>query len=961
MHARTVQYLSIAFFATLLVWGLYTLFFYLGMPIHQAVLLTDVARADIAKVCGEPGPQAVWATLCSGGAAVLPFLLHTIGRAAPFMWYVLISILLYGGFVFFRYIRDGDWTLRITWKPWKIFVLFLACTWLLFTTLSYGSDPSGRPIRTMIEPTTESYNVSAEGLDTLQQDYQRLVDRGCIAPQGQTNGGTNIGILRTHCIQWSFIMRVVPQILFLLGLVLELLIAGSMLLAALKYRPARPLTEFVLSIGLGAFLWVAMLWLLAVLGVYTPVAGWGLAVLIPVVGYRYALTWLRRFRDTAWEGEYAWHAVAMLLGWLLLSYIAINFLTVVRPFPIGWDDLGSYLNRPRLLVSYGHFIHSMSPFDWSYLTSLGFLLFGYDSIFGATASMMVNWLAGPLAALAVYAFARLFLGQRAGLLSALLYYSLPLVGHFSFADMKIDNAVFFVGVLAMLSVFLALFPETQRDAESAPAPAKSADDSAAVSVDGSRSPWQLFVLGGIFCGFAFAIKATAVMVLMPVVGILLAVTLHWSAFVAICFFASIFFTQFGGVSLSLVLSRITSSQVTGDTGMLTFLILFSLIGCAFLGYALYRGRVNGKLVAAIRRIAFFIAGLLISIGPWMLHNNIAAGNVIPKFLLGAPNNFSPSFAIRGETLEDHGQPIRAIPPELALNPDHPACQSTGVTEELDRYWGFGNGWGHYLTLPWRSVMNVDAVGYYVTTMPAVLLFPLVLLLPYFWTRRGRWLRWLAIGTGFMIMEWVVLANGVPWYGIGMFLGLVIALEAMIVRAPDALSRWVGTILLALALCSNFAMRFWQFEQQQNILEYSFGKVSASSLEELTIPHYNDIRDIVTERHAQYPDRPYLYRVGTFIPYFIPKNLERIGINDHQLDVFNCLYQERDGALTIQRLKSLGFNSIVFDTNTATIEADPAGSLHRKVNAFVEFVNTPSLGLQVYINDPKAGVAFIAIP
>ncbi len=951
MQARTVQYLSIAFFAALLVWGVYTLLMYVGMPIHQAVLLADTAREVVTKACGA---SAASATLCSGVAAFPLFVLHTLGRAAPFGWYALLSLLLFGGFVFWRYIRDGDWRLRIVWKPWKLLLLFVAATWLMFTTLSYGTDASGRPVRTMVEPTTEAYKVSGEGLQTLHDDYQSLVDGGCVTPQGQTQNGTDLGLLRTHCIQLSFFTRVVTQMLFVLALFFELLVAGSMALAALRYRPQRLLTETLLATAVGAGVWIAMLWCLAVIGVYTPVAGWGLAVLVPVLGYRFVMLWLRRFLTAAWEQEYTWHSVLLVLGWLLFSYLALNFLTVVRPFPIGWDDLGSYLNRPRLLVSYGHFIHSMSPFDWTYLTSLGFLLFGYDSTFGATASMMVNWMAGPLAVLAVFAFTRLFLGARTGILAALLYYTLPLVGHFSFADMKIDNAVFFMGAMGMFAVFLALFPDHERDADAiAVDPAAEAEP--------AHGRWQLFVLGGVFCGFAFAIKATAVMVLMPLMGILLGASLHWSAFAGICFLAFVAFTKLGGFSLSVLLSRITDTQLQDTAGVVTFVIAFSLIGLACVGYALYRGWMQGALLPAVRKASLFIAGFAVAVAPWILHNNILYGNIIPKLLLGAPNTFSPSFNTRGEDIADYGQPIRSLPEDLKLRKDHPACMATGSMEELDRYWGFGKGWSHYLTLPWRSVMNTDAFGYYVTTMPALLLFPLLLLLPYFWTRRGRWMRWLFAGTAFMIVEWVVLANGVPWYGVGMLLGLVIALEVMVARAPDALSRWVGSALLFFALCSNFSMRLWQYSQQQSILEYSFGKVSASSLEELTIPHYNDIRQEVELRYAEYPDRPYLYRIGTFIPYFIPKNLERIGINDHQLDVFNCLYQERDAALTVRRLKSLGFNAIIFDTNTATIEADPNGSLHKKVNAFLEFVNTPGTGLQVLVNDQQAGVAFVAIP
>lgn len=291
----------------------------------------------------------------------------------------------------------------------------------------------------------------------------------------------------------------------------------------------------------------------------------------------------------------------------------------------------------------------------------------------------------------------------------------------------------------------------------------------------------------------------------------------------------------------------------------------------------------------------------------------------------------------------------------------PHCQSTAGTEELDRYWGYQVGWGHYLTLPWRSVMNLDHAGYYVTSQPIVLLFPLLLLLPFFWRKKEQWVRWLWIATVFLVAQWCFLANGVIWYGIGMFLGLVLCAEVLVAKAPDQLSKVLGSVLVTLTILLCLGMRFWQYETQRNLFEYAIGKVSYEAMRERTIPYYDDITDIVLQRYASMPDRPLLYRIGTFMPYFIPRNLEVIGITDHQLDTFNCLHQERDPALTIQRIKTLGFNSMVFDTNTATIERDPNGSLHQKVNALVEFLNSPEVGAQMVINDPGAGIVFLLFP
>jgi predicted HAD superfamily phosphohydrolase YqeG len=83
--------------------------------------------------------------------------------------------------------------------------------------------------------------------------------------------------------------------------------------------------------------------------------------------------------------------------------------------------------------------------------------------------------------------------------------------------------------------------------------------------------------------------------------------------------------------------------------------------------------------------------------------------------------------------------------------------------------------------------------------------------------------------------------------------------------------------------------------------------------------------------------------------------------DHQLNFFNCLNQEGDHQLTLKRLKALGFNSIIFDTNTQTIEKDPNGSLHKKVENFVSFVNDTSVQLNIVVNDPGNGIAYMLLP
>ncbi|OGJ56289.1 hypothetical protein A3D88_01365 [Candidatus Peribacteria bacterium RIFCSPHIGHO2_02_FULL_52_16] len=935
MQKKTVQILSIALFALFLLWGGGSLIYYVGVPVHGMVLLGGNEQS-ITEVCGSAS------IFCRGFYSFLPMLQHTLTRAAVFLPYFLVSLTAYGIFLGIRFARQGKLPTSITLRPWHLLLLFTAALWMIFTSIAYDGAGGDFPIRRIIEPTPAVYQgLDAEGMAELTANFQGLQGRNCLTYVAHTNNGAGVYDIAFSCMQTSFFTRVLPVVLFIVLLLFELLVLGRFLLQRLRITFPLLLLETLFSATAGACALVAILWFLAVLSLFMDLVGWIVVILVPILFYRHTKVWVQRFLFSSWEVPFRWHSVSVILGWLLLSYIALNFLNVVRPFPIGWDDLSSYLNRPRLLVSYGHFVFSMAPFQWEYLTALGFLLFGYESSFGATASMMINWMAGLFALTAVFAFARTYLGKGHGLLSALLYYTLPLVGHFSYADMKVDNAVFTMGVMSLFAVFLFLFPPADEDSE-----------------EQERS-LRWLALAGVFGGFALSMKATAIMMVAAAVTILLGAGLHWSAFIGAVASVLFVFTAKDVLDVKKIVNHLVGYAF--ESSRMVFLVLAALVAGGAFAYAFFKDR--RRFSAILLGTGFFLGAFLLSISPWIIHNNYLQGSLIPRLEMGAPNTLSPTFVISGgrESAADFGQDIRVLPPELALDNNHPTCTPTGSREELDRYWGFGKGWKHYLTLPWRTVMNLDSTGYYVTTMPALLLFPLLLLLPYFWIKRGRWLRWLGAGTVLIILQWMFMANGIPWYGIGMFFGLCVALEALVARAPDLPNKILASFLIVCSLFVTFGNRFWQYEQQRNLFEYALGKITASALRERTIPYYDDISAVAVQRHNEMPDRPYMYRVGTFIPYFIPKNLEIIGLADHQLDTFNCLFQERDAELTLKRMKAFGINSIVFDTNTATIERDVNGTLHQKVQAFANFLNTASLGLQIVANDPDGGVVYVLIP
>ncbi len=935
MNEIRTRILTRALLALLIVWGGVITLQYFAVPVHQSVMLDEGGKRLVETACSG------WGFLCNGFFTLPASAIAFLKALGPFLVYGVLSLLVAAGFALRTYLRDEDWSIRATLSPFALLVLFVLSLWGLTMTLAFSQE-DGMPMRRVIEPTAQVYpDASPQGLQDLRGNFEELQSRGCLTPRGTTVSGAGAFDYSLFCVQTGFVSRVLSQLAMLLLIAFNALVLGRAALHIFRLRGFPALPEGVISAGLGACLMVAILWSIAMLGVYTSTAGWALLIGIPVAGFIHSRYWLSLFWNERWELNAKPWSWSVILGWMLVTYLAFNFLNVVRPFPIGWDDLGRYLNQPRLLVSYGRFIPSLATFSWEYLTSLGFLLFGFDSIFGATLSMLINWSAGLLAVLSVLLFGRTYLGQGRGMLSALLYYALPMVGHFSFADMKVDNAIFAVGSLSAFAGFLAVCPPAELD-----------DDE-----EHGRSVLPLLALAGVFSGFAFAMKPTAIMLIMAFGAVMAGVRLGWSGFLGAAFLAWALFTKQDVFKVGEV-----SGRVFGNPNALSTGIVFgvcAVIGLALLGYGL-RNKLR-MLRPLLSQIGVFALAFVVSILPWLIANNVQYGNWPPRIALTAPNRITTSFVIDDGVPPPNAVNVRTLPPELQIDSSHPACASTSKAEELDRYWGDYAGIGHYLGLPWRAVMNTDTFGYYVTLIPALLLLPLLLLVPFFWTREGRWMRWLLSATVFMVVQWCFFANGIVWYGLSMFLGIVVLLEALFAAAPNASTRRTVGVLLAISLLAAFSHRLWQFDTMRNIFEYPMGKVSAETMEERTIPHYDDIRDDILQRRAHMPDRPFTYRMGTFIPYFIPQNFEVLPLADNQLDVFNCLHQERDAAKTLARLQALGFNSMIFDMNTQTIEKDPNGSLHKKVQAFVDFANTSGLGIQIVVNDPGAGIAYILLP
>lgn len=762
---------------------------------------------------------------------------------------VLIPILLVGiglilGFSFARYINKNDEVIRCAWRPYSfaagvtVFISFVL-------TVYYAVSP--------FTPTLISQLT-----------------------QGRTSELFWTGAL------WSFWSYVLPILFFLAVLTLFVAGIGFRLLHWLHWELESRLERMVLSAALGTVILITVLAILAIVGVFNVV---GVSMVFVIGALLVWNQWGQVLRDFLWdpiEIELVYNRINWLWGLILLIIVSFNVIDLIRPFPIGWDDLGVYMNFPRQIVMKEALLKGVSGQAFMLITSLGYMFGGL-----ATWAMFLAWWGGMMGLWSLYLLGKRFISSEAGILMAAIVYSLPMIMHQSFADMKLDPPLLFFIVIAFYILFKAL--ELHRE--------------------GKVAYWWL-VLSGVFWGIALAVKITTVFALFPVL-VLLAWRYgsRWYALAMTFLLNAVYFYQF-----------VLVADFSAETKMMitrTSLIVAAL----FLIIGLIR---RNKYLAWLKATGYIVGGMALVWLPW-------AYKAMADTTVWTVNNLMSTVQYGGQS------PAPQIAwDKIGVSPS--MCTYTGTAEELGRYIGNDtNLVQKYTSIFWDLTMNINQSGFYVDISFLFLaLIPLLLL----FGRKQDWPQlWQNILLCFILIWyfWLFVASGVPWYGLAGFVpALLLIVRVKELTAKEiALGKYIIPLVILVSLLSTAFLREAKFANTGQ-MAYAFGLIDSQGILRSTNQSYPTIINAINSDTSTVDSPHYIYRIGTFINYFIDNNQERV-YNDAQLDTFRCI--DGDGLndmRTLDRLKALGFHYMVYDTNTETIERNPQGTLHRKTNRFKAF-------------------------
>lgn len=655
----------------------------------------------------------------------------------------------------------------------------------------------------------------------------------------------------------------------LLLIVLVTASLGSKVLSLIFKKEDR---SIVSSFGLGSIIIIFLMFLLGLFGLIKTNYVLVIFALVTAISWKEAYLTIYWFFKKYYPIKISYFSPIIFLIFTLFFVISHNLLEVIRPMPIGFDDLGLYMIIPKLISENGTLLSGMNSYSWGIFMSLGFLLFR-----SVTSTMFISLLGGFFAFFGIYKICSDYFQNKSiskekmlfyPMLLAVFFYTLPTAIFQSAKDMKVDLAALFFICLSL--IFFIKWKKSIKEK--------------------LQKPLALLFLSMMFLGFAFSIKYTAVLFLGPLLYFLI-------------------------ISLK-------RARPSLKTALVSVFIFFFGFGLPFLPYAI-------KNVAETKTISI---------------SSLASGkSTTPKLIIDPPIDKSKI---------DNSIPI-----------------GTGAIEELDRYIGYYPGLQKYLLIPFTLTFNPLVSGMYVDIGYIFLAFiPLIIFFGFYSKRnkeRSVRLKDLLIMSLIYWGLWLVLARGIIWYGFGGFIFLLLILgeilltikekkfKALNILTTTALALWFICILF---LRSTYLPSGGIYVDNMGIA-YAHGMINEAEYMKIKTPVYIQIYEKLNAEIKGNPENPpKIYRVGTFIKYFIAKNDSTV-LDDHQLDAFISIYLDRNPQKTAERMKNSGFKYIIIDTNTASIDKTPEQTLAKKYTLFMDFIkNNPDL-IKINIDATSSGIIF----
>ena len=199
-----------------------------------------------------------------------------------------------------------------------------------------------------------------------------------------------------------------------------------------------------------------------------------------------------------------WSQIRLAIGefFVFVAFVAlwIGLISIVRPYPIGWDDLGVYMNYPHLIAQAGELFPLGFMYSWQIFTWIWYLFNSPTQAF----FLNVSWLFLSFFALNTI-LSSLLKSEKKTILPlpiilSTIFIALPMVVFQSTKDMKVDEWLFFLSITALYYVYTYFSKLKEKS-------------------DKNSSLLLLFFIW-IIVGFCFSIKFTTILLIIWIIALI---------------------------------------------------------------------------------------------------------------------------------------------------------------------------------------------------------------------------------------------------------------------------------------------------------------------------------------------------------------------------------------------------------------------------------------------------------
>ena len=756
-----------------------------------------------------------------------------------------------------------------------------------------------------------------------------------------------------------------------------------------------------------------------------------------------------------------WRSTLLIdeLHFTVLTFIlAINCISIFRPFPIGWDDLGVYMNYPKLLSQSTELLALWKMYFWELYTWLGFL------VWSQTVAFYLSSFSGVIAAITVYIGISYLLQKKETffnipLFCVMILMMMPMSVFQLAKDMKVDFGLLFMSSISLFLMYWLLYGDKHFS---------------------HKKSWGMLGLIGFFIWIAFSIKVTSLLLLLWILWML-----FYKKF-ALWWLLS-FFAIFVGIFTYLDLWSLMNVIVPTD--FWTYWYIFSLctilVGFIWLIVSYYRRSAwDFSAPNIFIETACIVLWFIIALVPWGLKHI----SEIPEWKQFGVRTLVSWYPDKYRA--DYWRIYTSQQLQARKQQADTGIEKNGTTSNEDfwRYFGYEEGINNYLKLPWNLTFQVNQSGEFTDIsyiffvlipslflflpyrrpeyMYPVLAFVWVLLVYYIPNPIGSYMtyllsfiglpmwyipiflfvfspfiylyytlkRWsksvelflatLAFSSVYTFL-WSISAFGVVWYGIVMYVAFLICIalilsiihEAYKWRERNILNftiLWIVGIYIILSVIPHgvnnlksasyvdyklgkqseevgifklhpeylpmlFSLNITSELQGEMLNRYKnqvlqiisknnnsqqyvpvvswvdsileLGQIIASIMRVSDLwPIHNDIWVLQQSLYEEiiFPWKELkntgnIYRVGTFLKYYISENPQRV-LEDSLLTQFENFIYDTDKDITFERFKKLDIDYMLIDLNAATIDQWVEKNLTKRYEHILEFMTYDKLQL-----------------